>query len=105
MERVAVLYQPYMSRTAALLAIVIAISIFLYSTFLLEAVVHAAAETTAERQLQSINEQLGTLEGHYLTLTQSLTPQKATELGLVTPTALATVYAEGESGSLSFQDR
>jgi hypothetical protein len=104
-ERVAVAYQPYLSRSVVLLAVVLAASVFLYSTFLLEAVAHTAAETTADAQLQSITEQLSTLENQYLTLTQALTPQKAAALGFVTPTAVASVYAHGESGSLSFVGR
>ncbi|HEY5383552.1 MAG TPA: hypothetical protein VIJ88_03300 [Candidatus Paceibacterota bacterium] len=104
-ERVAVMYQPYLSRTAALLAVVLAVSVFLYSVFLLEAVAHAASKTTAERQLESLNEQLSSLDGQYLVLTEALTPQKAVVLGFVTPTAITSIYAKGESGSLSFQSR
>lgn len=104
-EQVAVAYHPYIGRTTALLSIVLAASIFLYSTFLLEAVAHTAAKTIAERQLQSITEQLSSLEGQYLASTETLTPQKAALLGFVTPVAVTSVYAHGESGSLSFQAR
>ena len=99
------MYQPYLSRMVVFLVVVLTISIFLYSFFLLEAVAHAAAMTTAEARVQTISGQLSTLEGQYLSLTQSLTPQKAAALGFVTPLNLETVYAKGESGSLSFQSK
>ena len=103
MERVAVMYQPYVSRAMALLAVTITVSAFLYGVFLLEAVAHAASSTTAQAEVQTINGQLGTLEAQYLTLTQSLTPQKAANLGFVTPKTVDSIYAKGETDSLSFQ--
>ena len=104
-ERVAVMYQPYVSRTIALLAVVLTVSVFLYSAFLLEAVAHAAAKTTAESQIRKTSEHLSSLEAQYLALTQSITPQRATALGFVSPSTVASVYAVGESGSLSFGGR
>lgn len=104
-ERVAVMYQPYVSRTIALLAVALTVSVFLYSAFLLEAVAHAASKTTAESQVEKISESLSTLENRYLALTQSITPAKASALGFVTPTSVDSIYAKGESGSLSFQGR
>jgi hypothetical protein len=104
-EQAAVAYQPYLNRTLVLLVVMLAVSVFLYSAFLLEAVAHTAAKSTAERTIGSLNEQLSALESQYLALTQSLTPQKAAALGFVTPTMQASVYAHGESGSLSFQSK
>jgi|GEM_PF-1518124 len=104
-EQAAVAYQPYLSRVLLLLVVVLTVSVFLYSAFLLEAVANAAAKTTAERNVESLNEQLSTLENQYLTLTQSLTPEKAAALGFVTPASETSVYAHGEGGSLSFQSK
>ena len=104
-ERVAVMYQPYISRAAVLLAVVLTVSVFLYSGFLLEAVAHAASETSAQSQIGQTSEHLSLLEAQYLSLTQSITPQKAADMGFVTPKVVASIYAKGESGSLSFQGR
>lgn len=104
-ERVAGMYQPYVSRTLVLLAVLLAMSVFLYSAFLLEAVAHAASKTSAESQAQKISEHLSTLESQYLALTQAITPEKAAQLGFVTPPMVASVYAKGGAGTLSFQGR
>lgn len=102
-EHVAAVYQPYLNRALILLTVVLAMSVFLYGAFLLEAVAHAASKTTADAQIESVSEQLSSLETQYLALTQAITPEKATALGFVAPTTLTSVYAHGESGSLSFQ--
>jgi len=100
-EQAAVVYQPYLNRALVFLVVVLTVSVFLYCAFLLEAVANAAAKTTAERNTIKLTEQLSSLENQYLALTQSLTPERAKALGLVTPTNVASVYAHGESGSLS----
>ncbi len=100
-EQAAVVYQPYLNRALVFLVVILTVSVFLYCAFLLEAVANAAAKTTAERSTEQLTEQLSALENQYLTLTQSLTPERATALGLVTPTNVTSVYAHGESGSLS----
>ena len=76
----------------ALLACICAASVFLYGVFLLEAVAHAAARTSAQRHIREINAQLGTLEAQYLSQTQVLTPAKAQELGFVAPLSISTVF-------------
>ena len=98
---VAVTYQPYIPRVAALFAIATAISLALYGTFLLEAVLHTASRSSAERQIQSISEKLSALETQYLAQTQSLTPQEAAALGYVVPRDISQVYEEGQASSLS----
>ncbi len=100
-ERVAVRYQPYLSRIAALLVVVCALSAFLYGFFLLEAVGQAASLTSAERQIHDISSQLGILEGQYLAATKELTPERAAMLGYVTPAKVSTVVV-GAATSLSF---
>jgi hypothetical protein len=100
-ESVALTYQPYLPRVAAALAVVCALSAFLYSVFLLEAVAQAASRTSAERQIHDISSELGVLEGQYLAATQSLTPARARALGLVAPAQVSTVVV-GEKSSLSF---
>lgn len=101
-EQAAVIYQPYLNRMLIFLVVILTVSVFLYCAFLLEAVANAAAKTTAERNTAQLTEQLSSLENQYLVLTQSLTPERATALGLVTPTNVVSVYAHGENGSLSF---
>lgn len=101
-ERVAVAYQPYMPRIAALLVVVCALSAFLYGIFLLEAVGQAAARTVAERQIHELSSQLSVLEGQYLAATKDLTPERARELGYVTPVQISTVVVNSSASSLSF---
>ncbi len=103
LEIAAVKYNGYLPRIAALMATIIALSVFLYGIFLLEAVAQAASKTTAERQIESLSSQLGVLEGKYLSATQSLTPQKAAMLGYVAPIHISTVVVS--PASLSFVER
>lgn len=100
-ERVAVAYQPYMPRMAALLVVVCAMSAFLYGIFLLEAVGQAASRTSAERQIRELSSQLSVLEGQYLAATKDLTPERAHALGYVLPAQVSTVVVSGAS-TLSF---
>jgi cytochrome c-type biogenesis protein CcmH/NrfG len=100
--RVAVAYQPYLARTAALLVVMCAVSAFLYGIFLLEAVGQAASRTTAERQIHDISSQLSMLEGQYLAATKELTPERAKALGYVAPAQVSTVIIDGSASSLSF---
>ncbi|MGC9602243.1 MAG: hypothetical protein ABSE76_00655 [Minisyncoccia bacterium] len=102
MKRITNNYQPYLNRALVCLVVILTASVFLYCAFLLEAVANAAAKTTAERNTTQLTEQLSSLENQYLALTQSLTPERAATLGLVIPTNVTSVYAHGESGSLSF---
>lgn len=85
----------------ALLAMLCAVSALLYGIFLLEAVAHAAGLTTAERQINTVNQQLGLLEAQYLAQTVALTPERAQALGFVVPTDISTVVATAQSSSLS----
>jgi hypothetical protein len=102
LERVAVIYQPYLSRAAALMTVIIAVSAFMYGIFLLEAVAHAGSRTAAERAIRDISTKLSVLEGQYLEATQALTPTRAKALGFVTPEKVSTVYTKGTDGTLSF---
>ena len=98
-------YQLYLSRTIAVLAGVCALSVFLYGTFLLMAVAHTAARTTAQKQIATITGHLGDLEMNYLAATKTLTPEHAHELGFVAPAsvAVATVYASAGGHQLSMR--
>lgn len=104
-ESVAVTYQPYMARTAALLAVICALAAFLYGIFLLEAVGQAASRTNAERQIHDTSSRLSVLEGQYLAATKDLTPERAKMLGYVTPAQVSTVVVDGNAASLSFVSR
>lgn len=99
------LYNLYVSRAMALLAGVCTLAIFLYGTFLLLAVGHTAARTTAQERINATGAGVTELEVRYLTETKSLTPDRAVELGFVTPlgTAVSTVFATAATRSLSFK--
>lgn len=100
-ERIAVAYQPYVPRVAALLVVVCAVAAFLYGIFLLEAVGQAASRTSAERQIRELSSQLSILEGEYLAATKDLTPDRARALGYVLPAQVSTVVVNS-SAPLSF---
>jgi hypothetical protein len=104
LERSAVQYSGYLPRIAAIMAVIFALSVFLYGIFLLEAVAQTASKTTAERQIGSLSSQLGVLEGKYLSATQSLTPERAEALGYVAPKLVSTVVVNGPA-PLSFVGR
>jgi len=102
---VAVNVQGYFSRIAVLLAGVCAIAVLLYGIFLLEAVAHAASQTSAQRHIGQIGAQLGDLEARYLSYSQSLTKERAAALGFVTPDPkeVTTVFATAAAGALSLR--
>ena len=91
----------YVNRLAFVLACVCAVSVLLYGVFLLEAVAHAAAKTTAQRQLQQVSAELSDLEAQYLSYSQGLTKEKAIQLGFVMPKEVTTVFATAAVGALS----
>jgi hypothetical protein len=94
-------YRLYIGRVVAILAGVAAVAVFLYGTFLLMAVSHAAGISRTQSQVQTQTSELSQLEGTYLTLTRSLTRERAIEMGFVKPVSVATVYAETPA-ALSF---
>jgi hypothetical protein len=89
----ALTYTPYVTRIIALCAIGIALSLFLYGIFLLEAVAHTAARAEAESSAVKVGAQLASLEMEYLEYARALTPQDAVDLGYTEPVAISTVYA------------
>lgn len=95
------LYNLYLTRVAATLAIFCTVSVFLYGIFLLMAVTHTASRSAAERQITSISAHLGDIEAQYLSEQQTLTPKRAQELGFVKPLAVSTVYATANTHTLT----
>jgi len=93
MKTIAYTYGPYMNRIMAMLAGFIALSIFLYGIFLLEAVAHTASRSTAEREIAMHTSELSKLQTQYLALTKNITLDRATELGLVVSARVTTIYA------------
>ncbi len=91
-----------LKRLAAASAAVIAVSAFLYGAFLLVAVLHTATRAKPEAAIETLSAELGTLQSRYLAETQTLTPQRAKELGFVVPEPAALVYASEPSRALSF---
>lgn len=103
MYELATQYQQYLKPIAAGLAGVCTLSVFLYGIFLLEAVIHTAARTTAEKQIRDIGSRLGSLEADYLAQNARMTPSRAEELGYVTPHSVVTVFATAQARSLSMR--
>lgn len=101
MRRIAIKYNPYLTRMGALLALVIAVSALLYGIFLLEAVAHTAKRAAAEREVRELTAALGVLQAQELTLTRTVTPEYAYELGFTEPERVSTVFVTGPTRSLS----
>lgn len=97
------LCQLYLTRTAAAVAGVCACAVFLYGTFLLLAVAHAAARTNAQAHIEALRAQVSDLEAEYLAQAKQLTPQRAAELGFTLPAHVSTVFASGPAHSLSLR--
>ena len=95
----------YINRTSVLLACVCAVSVLLYGIFLLEAVAHAASQTAAQRRIGQLSVQLGDLEAQYLAYSQSLTEQRASQLGFIAPKEVSTVFATAATQALSLGNR
>lgn len=95
--RLIALYNKHAGRTAAALVALTALAVFLYGALLLGAVAHAAGRTAAEQQLRTLSSAVSALEGRYLSATQALGPERATAMGFVAPSAVATVYAGAPS--------
>ncbi len=96
-------FQTYLARTIAVLAGLCAVAVFLYSVFLLLAVSHTAARSSAQKQIAAIGARLGTLEMQYLAATKDLTPERANVLGFVSPTTQTTVFAGAAVRALSLK--
>ena len=92
--RLITLYRAYAGRLVAVLAGVVALSVFLYGLFLLGAVAHAAGLTAAERQVRELSATVSVLEGAYLDATKALSPERAQALGFVSPLSVTAVYAQ-----------
>ncbi len=104
MKALAHKYGPYMNRTMAVLAGLIALSLFLYGVFLLGAVAHTAERTTSERAIARYTSELSKLEATYLTLTKNITLDRAYAMGLTAPTSVTTAYAQPDT-ALSLRGR
>lgn len=103
MHAVAKTYQPVIPRVIAALAALCALAVFLYGALLLETVAHAAGRQNAARQVSDLTAQLSSLEGQYLSATQNITPQEATQLGFVAPKEVSTVVAQAPLQPLSLR--
>lgn len=101
MNTAALVYQDHLSKIIAALAGVVVVALFLYGFFLLEAVMHTAARADGEVEIQATNARLSILESQYLSLTRTMTPGRAQELGFVPPTSVSTVFATAATRSLS----
>ena len=93
----------YTSRAATVLVGVCALSVFLYATFLLLTVSHAASQTAIERQIRALAADVGDMETRYLVATRDITPQKALALGFIAPEHVSTVFATAGAFSLSLR--
>jgi hypothetical protein len=96
-------WQLYLSRSIAALVSVCALSVFLYVVFLMLAVQHTAARTSAQREVDALTVHLSGLETQYLAKTKELTPARAAELGFVQPHLVSAVFADTNARTLSFR--
>lgn len=101
LKKIAIKYNPYLTRVGALMAVVIAVSALLYGIFLLEAVAHTAKRTNIGREIRELTSQIGMLQAQSLALTRKITPEHARSLGFTEPNTVSTVYATESTRSLS----
>lgn len=101
MKRIAIQYNPYLTRLGALLAIVTALSALLYGIFLLEAVAHTAKRTSFEREVRQLTSKIGVLQSQSLALTKEITFEHAQELGFIESAQVSTVFATEATRNLS----
>lgn len=97
------LYNLYARRAVALLGLVVVSCAFMYGFFLLEAVSHAASQAQTRHAIAQLSSKVGTLQARYLAATKALTPARAKELGFVEPAQVATVYAQSDNLSLTYE--
>jgi hypothetical protein len=97
------LWQLYLTRSIAALVGLLALSVFLYVVFLMLAVQHTAARTTAQRDADALTVHVSSLETQYLAKTKELTPARAAELGFVQPRLVSAVFADANAHTLSFR--
>ena len=100
MYKIAITYTPYLTKILAALAATVAVSVFLYGIFLLEAVGNTAERSKAEREIRNISSRVSSLEQEYLSKTRGLTLERAKELGFVLPEQVVTVFATAGVKSL-----
>jgi hypothetical protein len=103
MYALAITYTPYLKRAMAALAAVVALSIFLYGIFLLEAVGNTAKRAALERDVRALSSKVSGLEQAYLSATREMTLERAKAMGFVVPSEITTVYATRGSHSLSLR--
>jgi hypothetical protein len=103
MYRIAIKTSPYLGRAMAGFASIVALSVFLYGIFLLEAVGNTAERSSAERQIHSLTTKVGSLEAAYLEKTKDMTLARAQSLGFVKASQVTTVFANASSRSLTLR--
>ncbi|HEY6021061.1 MAG TPA: hypothetical protein VIY48_14485 [Candidatus Paceibacterota bacterium] len=101
MTKALTLYHLYVSRVAATLAIICAVSVFLYGTFLLMAVAHATHMTSAQEQIKDLTGKLSEAESQYLSATNAISLATATNMGLVKPASIA-IVTTAQTAALTF---
>ena len=103
MYRLAITYTPHLRRALAVLAAIVALSVFLYGIFLLEAVGNTAERTRAEREIRALTSRVIGLEAAYLEKTREMTLERAHAMGFVTPAEVTTVIARESAVTLSLK--
>jgi uncharacterized protein YdbL (DUF1318 family) len=104
-KTIAAVYQVHLARMIAVCAAAIAIALFLYGFFLLEAVAHTASRAEAQGSIETLTGELSALEQEYLAQTAAMTLEKAKNLGFVSPSEVAVIYADRTAHTLSVNMR
>ena len=103
MKSIAIRYTPYLTAVSTILVGVIALSVFLYGVFLLEAVANTAKRANAEHGIMRLGTTVSSLEAQYLTRTREITLESAQALGFVAPKSVTTVYATAAVHALGYR--
>jgi hypothetical protein len=86
----------------ALIAVAV-ISIFSYVSLTVATIFATAGRSHATREVAQLTSRIGDLEGHYLTLGNSITAHEASVRGFVTPQTVSLVSLSASAGTLSLR--
>ncbi|HYF12928.1 MAG TPA: hypothetical protein VD928_01355 [Candidatus Paceibacterota bacterium] len=92
MRTIAITYSTHLTRIMAVLAVITALSVFLYGIFLLEAVGNTASRARVQKDIRDVASRVSALEEVYLEKTRQITLKRAQDMGFVAPYEVTTVY-------------
>jgi hypothetical protein len=84
-----------------LFAVVLGVLVFAYFYFVVASVLNVISRKEADASATTLQESIGSLEGQYFALSQSLTPQEASDMGLAPVKETQYVYRPGNAAEVA----